>query len=375
MSDKPKLYIAGMGMITPVGFDVASTAAAVRAGVSGYAETEYTDQNGLPITLASVPDLALDELEADIGEGDRYDARHYRVIKMAIIAIREACAHRTTKQPIPLLLAMPEVLADAVQDDVEGLVPLIQTLAQNCKPWIHPAQSRSIYSGRAAGIEAIDFAFRYLSDLSSDYILIGGSDSYRDYSRLDPLGEAGRLLVQGSLNAFAPGEAAAFLLLTRRPELALVRNGHVIALNPPGIAEEAGHLGSSEPYRGDGLDQAFKKALMNHEQANIHSIYSSMNGENHWAKEYGVAYMRNKAIFAESLKAEHPADCYGDLGSATSPALIALAAEQLLRETNATMHLVYGSSDTAKRGAVVIEKIPCQATIASANVRQYSGQS
>lgn len=163
--------------------------------------------------------------------------------------------------------------------------------------------------------------------------------------------------VNGSADSFVPGEAAGFLLLTRHPSLALVCDGQVIALNAPGIADEPGHLYSEEPYRGDGLDLAFKKALINQPEQSIHSIYGSMNGENHWAKEYGVASLRNKKAFNDAVCLEHPADCYGDIGSATSSVLIALAAENLFKNTHAKSHLVYSSSDTAKRGTTIIEKI------------------
>lgn len=369
MSNQPRMYIAGIGMVTPVGANTAMTAAAVRAGVSAYAETEYTSQRGLPITMASIPESVFDNLEADIEDGDRYDTCHDRVVKMAIIAIREACAQQTTKQPVPLLLAMPEVSAETGKVDTEGLVPLLPTLEQNCKPWVSAQQCRMIYSGRAAGIEAIDFAFRYLYDQPNDFVLIGGSDSYRDFARINPLSNADRLKAQGCLDGFVPGEAGGFLLLTRRPELALTRNGHIIALNQPGIAEEIGHFYSKEPYRGDGLDQAFKKALAQDLAPNsIHSIYSSMNGEYHWAKEYGVAYMRNRDVFKDPVGIEHPADCYGDLGAATSPVLIALAAEHLFRDAKARSHLVYSSSDRNKRGAIVIEKL--QKGVASVHAPQ-----
>ena len=366
MSGTQKVYIAGIGMITPVGANTAMTAAAVKAGVSAYAETEYYGQNGQPITMAAVPTVIFDEIEAEIGEGDRFNLRHDRVVKMAILALREACALQSTKEPIPLVLAMPEG-----QTDIEGLSPLIQELENNCKPWVSTQQCRSLHSGRAAGMEAMDFAFRYLYDLPNDFFLIGGSDSYRDYSRLNPLSEESRLVVPDSPDGFAPGEAAAFLLLTRKPELALARQGHIIALSPPGMAEEPGHLYSEEAYRGDGLDQAFKKALGNHPQpTNIHSIYSSMNGESHWAKEYGVAFMRNRNAFQDPVGIEHPADCYGDLGAATAPVLIALAAEHLLSQAKARTHLVYSSSDHGKRGAMVVERIAFEKGAASANSKQ-----
>ncbi len=352
MSEQPKLYIAGMGLITPLGANMQMTVAAVRAGISGYTISSFYGKNNEPITMASVPNIIFDKIDAEIAEGSRYNDRHDRVIKMAILAIREACASCSAKQPIPLLLAMPED-----QYDTKDLSPFIDSLENNCKPWISAAKHRSMHSGRAAGMEAIEYAFQHLNKVPGDFILIGGSDSYMEYARLSPLSESDRLLTTNNMDGFAPGEAACFLLLTHKPELAMNRDGQIIALNSPGIADEPGHLTSDEPYRGDGLDQAFKKALVNHQQANIHSIYSSMNGEHHWAKEYGVAYIRNKESFAEAVKIEHPADCYGDLGSATAPTLIALAAEDLYKNVKAKAHLVYSSSDTAKRGAIVVEKI------------------
>lgn len=349
-----KLYIAGIGSITPLGSNIAMTSAGIAAGLSAYSVSEYHNRHFQPITISSVPDAIFDDVEATIIQGEGFNAQHDRVIKMAIIAMREACAARQTEQAIPLILAMPE--ASPGVNCYTGS-ELIKNLAKNCPPWVNSPLSRSVHTGRAAGMEALAFAFDYLYDLPGEFILVGGSDSYFEYSRLHHLDEADRLLCRSSSDGFALGEAAGFLLLTRYPKLALVRDGHIIALNPPGIADELGHLAGDAPYRGDGLDQAFKKAINNYNGGNIHSIYSSMNGENYWSKEYGVAYVRNKAAFQDPVICEHPADCYGDLGSATCPILIALAAEHLFKNPKANAHLVYGSSDSATRGAVVVEKI------------------
>ena len=350
----PKLYIAGMGSITPVGCNIAMTSSVIAAGISAYSISKYHNRHFQPITISTVPDVIFNDVEATIIQSEGFNAQHERVIKMAIIALREACVAHKGEQAIPLILAMPEVSSAVGCCTVSGL---IKNLAKNCQPWVSAPLSRSVHSGRAAGMEALTFAFDYLYDLPNEFMLVGGSDSYLEYSRLNLLDEADRLLYQSSLDGFALGEAAGFLLLTRHPKLALVRDGHIIAVNLPGIADELGHLASDAPYRGDGLDQAFKKAINNYNGGNIHSIYSSMNGENYWSKEYGVAYIRNKAAFQNPVRLEHPADCYGDLGSATCPILIALAAEHLFKNSKANAHLVYGSSDSAKRGAVVVEKI------------------
>ncbi len=354
MTTGNKLYIAGMGMVTPVGGNVAMTAAAVNAGISAYKFSPYYTQQSVPIIMAQVPTDIFAGLEADIDEGDFYNEQHDHIIKMAIIAIREALSQQSIVEPIPMILAMPEV-----QPDVDHLnsKQLIRNLTNNCAPWVSAALSRSISSGRAAGMEAIEFVFNYLYDSPYDFMLVGGSDSHCNYSRLRPLDNADRLLTTGSADSFAPGEAASFLLLTRHPELAQVRNGHIVALNRPGIADEPGHLGSKEIYRGDGLDQAFKKALYGLSEKSIQCIFSSMNGENHWAKEYGVAFLRNRKIIKDQFNFEHPADCYGDLGSAAATSLITIAAENLFKNAKAKTHLVYSSSDSAKRGAITVEKI------------------
>ena len=353
MPASEKLFIAGIGMISSVGANTEMTVASVKAGISGYKISNYYGETDKPITMANIPDAALAEIEAEIDEGDVFCERHYRITLMAISAVREACESVTADKVIPIFLAMPDV-----KEDTDGLSPLIYELERNCQPWVNKQQSRHIYTGRAAGMDAIDFAFRMLESEEHPYILIGGTDSYQDYDRITPLAEKDRLMEEDNMDGFAPGEAACFILLTPYMEQAMEREGHIIALHPPGIAIEPGHLYSNEPYRGEGLDQAFKKTLQISQATNIHSIYSSMNGENHWAKELGVAFTRNKAAFVDTVKTEHPADILGDTGSATASLLIALAAKDLYKNNNANQYLVYSSSDTIKRGAIVLEKLP-----------------
>lgn len=350
MSDK-KFYIAGMGMVTPVGANLAMTAAAVNAGISGYKLSHFLNATNNPVTMALVPWQLFEGMEMKISEGDRFNEQHDHIIRMAILAVLEACKNQQSKAPTPLLLAMPDA-----QRNYTGLASLTQNLAEHCAPYIDPKLTRALHSGRAAGVEAIDFAFNYLHNTAHDFVLIGGSDSHIDDADLYKLDGANRLLSIDNPNGFAPGEGASFLLLTTKLELAQVKNNKVVALRSPGIAEEEGHLHSEAAYRGDGLDKAFKKALAKQPEKTIHSIFSSMNGEHFWAKELGVAQIRNKKYFADSVNIKHPADCYGDLGSASATTLIALAAEDLYKNAKAKAHLVYSSSDSSKRSAIVVEK-------------------
>lgn len=353
MTHNPKcLFLASTGMITPLGANTAMTAAAVKAGVSAYTLSDYYNRNFQPIKVAAIPPALFDGQDMDANDWTGSHAS--RVAFIASLAVEQACIGIPPVTPFPLIMAMPEAtgLHRSTTD-----ASLASYLANSFPHWINFELSRSIYSGRAAGIDALAFVFDYLYDLQSDFILVGGSDSQLEDFRLAELDKADRLITPETSNGFVPGEGAAFLLLTRNPEHAITVNGHRIVLYPPGVDDEPGHLHSDQPYRGDGLDRAFKKALANAPSQPIKSIYSSMNGEHYWAKEYGVAYMRNRQHFVDPVGIEHPADCYGDIGSATVPALIALAAQQLLVSSTAHAHLIYSSSDCSRRGAIILKKV------------------
>jgi hypothetical protein len=68
-----------------------------------------------------------------------------------------------------------------------------------------------------------------------------------------------------------------------------------------------------------------------HDGSPVHTIYSSMNGEHYWAKEYGVAMSRNPPL--RESKIAHPADCVADLGTATGAVLTGMATKHLLLYT------------------------------------------
>lgn len=355
-----KAYIAGIGTITSIGADAPSTAAAVNAGVSGYQRSSFFNKQGKPMTLATVPTDVFSLVDIETDTGAYYSAQYDHIIKMAVIALSEALRSAAEKQlikhPVPLILALPE------EREKKNYIPidlLIHNLLKQAylplkQEWIH-----CLATGRAAGIQGLELALNTLYEQGHDYVLIGGSDSYWNAARLGALDKDERVLASNRMDGFAPGEGAGFLLLTRHPEQALFHNNAIIALSPPGISEEPGYIYASPDkiYRGDGLDQAFKGALKDHSGADIQHTYSSMNGEHYWAKEFGVALLRNQSHFKDPTIMLHPADCYGDLGAAAGPALVGLAATHLLKQPGIGSHLVYSASDGPFRAAVRVEKI------------------
>src|SRR5690349_8550131 len=54
------MYVTGSGMVCSVGLNAASACAAMRAGISGFTELPYLDNDGEPIIGAAVPGLPFD---------------------------------------------------------------------------------------------------------------------------------------------------------------------------------------------------------------------------------------------------------------------------------------------------------------------------
>ena len=348
MSDAPKLYIAGMGMITPVGANTEMTAAAVKAGISAYRESEYFDKEYNRIKLASIPEEVLeDSLNAALLKGD-FTARRARLLQLALIALSNLAESTPKFGAVPLFIAGPHGISDE-EKGLDGL--FLENLALQSGIDLDMKNSRIISTGRAGSLQAIKLAFRFLENSGYNHVLVGGVDTQYDQCCVDELDKDNRLLCGENEDGFVPGEAAGFLLLSRNKLPHTSPGGY---LYEPGTGVEKGHMYSNETYTGDGLSNAFSMALHLAGHKKIENIYSSMNGESFFAKEYGVALIRNKKYFINDLRLEHPADCLGDLGAASGIIYAGIANELAKTGRSSANTLLYCSSDDAYRTAVVM---------------------
>ncbi|PUA28297.1 MAG: hypothetical protein B0W54_17660 [Cellvibrio sp. 79] len=344
-----KLYIAATGMITPVGGNTAMTIAAVNAGISQYQMSSFFNKHDKPMIVTRVPEDAIPPLHEDL-KNIQLTGREKRMVRLAMPALQEALSHYQSAQPLPLFLAGPEPVYHNVKATSAKILTYIKVQASAN---IDIPSSRYFAAGRTGLIDAIEMAFRYFSATNAAYVMVGGVDSYLDAATLGNLDAENRILSENVGNAFAPGEGASFLLL-RNPAINSDETQNETVLFEPGIATEKGHRYSEAPYLGNGLADAFRVAIANGSGEKISTIFSTMNGENFFAKEFGVASIRNQSALHEKCKHEHPIDCFGDMGAATAAVLIALARHRLLKLKGITQSLVYCSSDRSGRGALCI---------------------
>lgn len=351
MSTRPKVYIAGMGMITSIGGSAFTTAAAVRARCKGLRQSVIPNREFELKKMALVPDDALPPLNRELDKVD-LSARELLMLRLITPAIAEALATVPLKEPPPLFLAMPETLPGspaAVQAN------FLDHLQAQTNARIDRPMSRLIANGRAGGLHAVDLAFKYFSSTNKDVALIGGVDTYFANYLLGKLDYEGRVLAAGVLDGFVPGEAAGFLLLVSERVADKLPNKPLARVYQPGLATESGHRYSKDPYRGDGLADAFRLAIENSPGQSINTIYSSMNGEHLAAKEFGVAMIRNSTSVDEKVKHEHPADGFGDIGAAFAPVLMGIAALDLQKGWRQGPALVYAASEQQTRAAIVVQ--------------------
>jgi 3-oxoacyl-[acyl-carrier-protein] synthase-1 len=335
--------IAQTGVVCSIGVGTAQLSASFRAGLSGFAQSPIVRKSGQPITMALVPDDVLDALPSAF-ETETLSDRERRMLRLGGTALRQIAGSQLKR--CPLFLALPAnepAYANAIR------ATFVDQLALQAGVEFDANASRCFELGRAGGLFALRAGVAAIAE-GHTQVLVGGIDTYLDLRVLAGLVTERRLLGPDIKEGFAAGEAAAFLLLTR----AKSGDSHTVA-QAIGTAEDAGHRYSEQPALGEGLSAALDDALAKYGvEAPVRTCFSGLNGENFGSKEWGVARLRHSALFDPALVFEHPADCFGDVGAAMGPLLIALADETMKSEARPGPMLVWASSDHAPCGCAFL---------------------
>jgi 3-oxoacyl-[acyl-carrier-protein] synthase-1 len=344
--------ILAVGVVTPVGLDVASAAAAVRAGVSGVRESSVYNRFFEPHRMALVPEDALPPVAPAL-ESARMTSAHARMLRLAAPALQQA-AELVSKAPAALFLGLPE--ARPGEPDAVGATFLADLAKQEAN--IDLRSSKLHREGGAAGLFALCDALAHLQARRAESAIVGGVDTFLDLRRLATLDAEGRILGERVMDGFVPGEGAAMLLLAT-PACAKRMGAKPLArIAAAATGLEPGHRYSTEPYRGDGLAQAFQTLFAAAASVPpVRCVYAGFNGENLPAKEWGVAQLRSAQRFEGGFQIEHPADCIGDTGAAAGPIMLGLAAIGIQKGYRRDPCLVWCTSDREPRAAALLQAV------------------
>ena len=305
------VHIVAMGASTAIGRDAWSSAAAVRAGVSGFTQHPYMiDTAGEPmiVALASWLDIDLTGLA-------RFEALLYPAIDQALEPV---IGSQGRGLRVALSLGLPSSRPgrlDTLKHDLRKSIstkyrPIFDSIA------VFP-------NGHAAGLLALDAAFKKLTEGILDACIVAGVDSYIDPETLEWLEECDQLHSAGPLNnawGFIPGEAAGALLLIRDEVVKRMHLKPLATVLGTGLSHEPKRIKTETICIGEGLTQAFREALAALPAATqVSDVYCDMNGEPYRADEYGFTCLRTKESFESPSEFVAPADCWGDVAAAGAP--------------------------------------------------------
>lgn len=338
------IVVVGVGARTPLGFDTASSAAAVRAGISAIQDHPYmVDRFGerMKVTrdIGVDVDLRGPDRPVEIAVSPALDALR-PIFKSAHSA--EVTLILSTGEPRP---GQPNGFAAQVD----------ARLRRRLAEYVVLAGGGSNAGGHAGGLVAINHACKVLRNGRAKFCLAGGVDSYLEPETLEWLDENDQLHSKGNIYGFCPGEAAGFCLLTT---LAMARAyGLRPLLEIVGIstASEENKIKTETVVLGEGLGAAFRFLFEDAPIDPVDRIICDMNGERYRGNEYGFAVIRNPGRFKDAADFETPADCWGDVGAASGPLFVSLVTEAEERGyQRGPLSLIWASSENGARAGVLL---------------------
>lgn len=306
-----------MGLVTSLGHDAVTAAAAARAGLVRPAPldvwVDHVDtQDPEPVTGHPVDGLAA----GFDGPG--------RLLRLAELGLRNLCQSTPseTLRKAHWLLALPEAPPSAPPLPLaEPDAPPPTDVPGPSAPRLSPDRLRRLvarvvgtpvpegqfatFEGRVGFVRAMGHAQR-LSEGGATCV-VGAVDSLVDAGVVRALYEHGRLFSGGVGVGLEPGEGAAFFVV--EPEGTRPAAGR---LGPGALAEEPDHLYSGKPALGRGLAGAASQ--VQHQEA-IWPV-SDCNGEAYRSAEWGHAAIRVPILRASVEHALYPATAVGDTGAA-----------------------------------------------------------
>jgi 3-oxoacyl-[acyl-carrier-protein] synthase-1 len=344
----PRAYITGLGALTAVGLTAPQTAAAIRANVARFGELEEVfDDDGEPVVAATVP--------------LKHPRKVHRIAwlwwRAALEALHRAgLLDRHDKPAIGVLIAAPEAARPDSQAGKRALQweVLQATLGQR----VEVKHQETIAAGHAAVFLALARAIELLDGGVCDKVLIGAADSLVDTPALEWLDSRLRLKTAYAPKGFVPGEAAAALVVEKKPSARQTGTRVWAHCHEVSKAMEPVGMNAEGPAVAAGLTEALQGALdkTQLEPRDVEVVLCDLNGEPYRSNDWCMA--RNRVLGrAGDLSVWHPADCLGDVGSASGAVLIALAGVGLVRGYwRCPRLLLWAASDTGERAALFLAK-------------------
>jgi 3-oxoacyl-[acyl-carrier-protein] synthase-1 len=296
----------------------AASAAAVRAGISGYTEHPFLfDSAGNPYIVAQTPYLPIDLVGVS------------RLVELTGPAISEALVSfamvKGAKPRIPIFIGIPAPRPGRPPETANTLVRSIQESLSHAR--LEAGDITVIEAGHSAGAIALHEAFEKVHSGAFEFALCGGVDSYFEPETMTWLEAAGQIHgADYNSWGFVPGEASAFVLLTSARGAKRYNMNIALKIITTAIAKEGNLIKSDAVCIGEGLSDLFRALAADlPADSKVDQLFCDMNGEPYRADEFGFASLRAGEMFRNPEEFATPAVSWGDTGAASGPLFLILA--------------------------------------------------
>lgn len=267
--------------------------------------------------------------------------------------LRKYLEHELGDAEDSLSFPLPEIVeAESLSFKNSVNSQFLQRLAGEVEIPLDVSNSRILFGEQASVAKILSFAERFLQENNLPAVIVGGVDTLVDEARLQQLVALELLKTPVLDTGFFPGEAAAFVIL----EKTATAKSSSASIRQVSVAEESNHRLSGELCYGEILAGVVRSALSTSgaDQAMPGLIIDNLNGDQWQSWDWGHALSRLAEVIGD-VRQWHPAEAFGEIGAATLPVMLCMAARAFERDyarTDSILACITGS-DGAKAGVLV----------------------
>jgi 3-oxoacyl-[acyl-carrier-protein] synthase-1 len=319
-----------------------------RAEIAAHAETPFRLAQGQRATMIPIRTLPPRSQGVD---------RLLPVLRRLLAPLAARAAALGPRARVAIVLTLAERFAEGGRP-APGARRLEATAEGEARAAGVAAAVQSVARGHAGAAFALPAIASALGSGQLDAAILGGIDSYYDAEVVDALVAARRIFDGKEIDGFIPGEGGAFLLLARADVARQLHLGPVARLEGAAFAEEPAAADPDAPITGAALGAAVR-ALCDPLEAAGRTVdwwLTDLTHEPDRVREWELVLPRATAgVSAGEPVLELLPPFLGDLGAATLPTAMAIAAEGFTRgDPRARTCLACASSAGPGRGSVLL---------------------
>lgn len=374
------IVITGMGMVSALGVDLATSCAAARAGISRVVELNecnvYEEETG---ELVPIKGFVVPGAEGFSGLG--------RLVRLGQMGLKNLMANTDmncedlAKAHLFITVSsgyystqwLQEQLKDEggelsfdyeqmIRAEEEERVALFRknyiTRLSELTGISFDKNSSNLYFGEQAGVmQALSDAAECLRTKRAECCVVGGIDSLVDSKLLESLLQLNILKTVSSPTGFVPGEASAFLVLETESR-ALARKTSVLAtIHSISVARDTCHRFAEFLPLGQVLGAVIKQSAhsLPIDLDSVRLVIGNLNGDEWKAMDWGYALLGLPDSW-RSVPHWNPVESFGEVGAASAAVACCVGIRAYQREyVGAGTILVWLSGDDGLKGSFFLQ--------------------